>query len=201
VPVSVASKHRRTLGSNSVDARPAFPDLYSYAGGPNIHAAVGGWDLMGLISGPAPDHLAWHKWKMGWLDDVQVVCRTTLGQTTTTLTPLGTTGGTKASVVRTGPQRVVVVENRQVSPLDVASVCFRPGVLVYVVDASVGGGNNPVTVVDRTPGSTAAGCDDPSHNQLDNATLTAVGHEVVAGGVRVRLTGTSGNNRTVRVTW
>jgi hypothetical protein len=132
---------------------------------------------------------------------VQIVCRTTLGQTTTTLTPLGTTGGTKASVVRTGPQRVVVVENRQVSPLDVASVCFRPGVLVYVVDASVGGGNNPVTVVDRTPGSTAAGCDDPSHNQLDNATLTAVGHEVVAGGVRVRLTGTSGNNRTVRVTW
>ena len=176
-----------------------LPDLYSYAGG-NIHAAVGGWDLMGLISGPAPDHLAWHKWKMAWLDDAQIVCQTAVGQTTTTLTPLGSSGGTKAAVVRTGPQRAVVVENRQVSPLDVASTCFRPGVLVYVVDASVGGGSNPVTVADRTPGSTVAGCD-PAHAQLDNATLTAVGHEVVVSGVRVRLTATSGTSRTVRVTW
>jgi M6 family metalloprotease-like protein len=177
-----------------------LPDLYSYAGGPNIHAAVGGWDLMGLISGPAPDHLAWHKWKMAWLDDAQIVCRTIVGQTTTTLTPLGSSGGTKAVVVRTGSQRAVVVENRQVSPLDVASSCFRPGVLVYVVDASVGGGSNPVTVADRAPGSTVAGCD-PAHAQLDNATLTTVGHEVVVSGVRVRLTATSGSNRTVRVTW
>jgi hypothetical protein len=155
---------------------------------------------MGLISGPAPDHLAWHKWKMAWLDDAQILCQTTAGQTTTTLTPLGNSGGTKAAVVRTGPQRAVVVENRQVSPLDVASNCFRPGVLVYVVDASVGGGNNPVTVADRTPGSTVAGCD-PAHAQLDNATLTTVGHEVVVSGVRVRLTASVGTNRTVRVTW
>ena len=103
-------------------------------------------------------------------------------------------------MVRVGPQRAVVVENRQVSQLDVASSCFRPGVLVYVVDSSVGGGNNPVTVTDRTPGSAVAGCD-PAHAQLDNATLTAIGHEVVVGGVRVRLTATSDTSRTVRVTW
>ena len=177
-----------------------LPDLYSYAGGPNIHAAAGGWDIMGLISGPAPDLLAWHKWKMAWLDDAQIACRTSAGQTTTTLAPLGSSGGTKASVVRVGPQRAVVVENRQVSQLDVASSCFRPGVLVYVVDSSVGGGDNPVAITDRTPGSAVAGCD-PAHAQLDNATLTAIGHEVVVSGVHVRLTATSGTSRTIRVTW
>jgi M6 family metalloprotease-like protein len=177
-----------------------LPDLYSYAGGPNIHAAAGGWDIMGLISGPAPDHLAWHKWKMAWLTDGQVVCRTSAGQTTTSLTPLGGTGGVKASIVRVGPQRAVVAENRQVSSLDVASSCFRPGVLVYLVDASVGAGNTPITVADRTPGAALSGCD-PAHAHLDNATLTAVGHEVTVAGVRVRLTAASGANRTVQVTW
>ena len=179
-----------------------LPDLYSYAGGPNVHAAAGGWDLMGLISGPAPDYLAWHKWKMAWLNDTQIVCRTSTGISTTTLTPLSTSTGTKAVVVRTGPQRAVVVENRQVSQLDVASSCFQPGALVYVVDASVGGGNNPIRVIDRTPTTAVPGCDQP-HAQLDNATLTTINHEVVdqVSGVRVRLTGSSGTNRTVRVTW
>jgi M6 family metalloprotease-like protein len=177
-----------------------LPDLYNYAPVPNVHAAVGGWDLMGLISGPAPDHFAWHKWKMGWLDDPQIACQTATGLTTATLTPLGTSGGVKAHVVRTGPQRAVVVENRQVSPLDVESDCFVPGVLVYVVDSSVGGGANPVTVADRTPGSALADCDDATE-QLDNATLVDVGHEVVANGVRVKLTGKTDVNRTVEVTW
>jgi M6 family metalloprotease-like protein len=177
-----------------------LPDLYSYSGVPNIQAAVGGWDLMGYILGPAPDLLAWHKWKAGWLDDTQIACRTAFGQTTTTLTPLGGPGGVKAMVVRVANQRAVVVENRQVGALDVAAPCFRSGVLVYTVDSSVGGGANPVTVHDRTPGSALAGCD-PAHAQLDNAALTAIGHEVVVSGVRVRLTGATGANRQVRVTW
>jgi M6 family metalloprotease-like protein len=177
-----------------------LPDLYSYAGGPNIHAAAGGWDVMGLISGPAPDHLAWHKWKMAWLDDTQIACQTSNGQLTSTLTPIGNPSGTKASVVRVGPQRAVVVENRTAGRLDVNSPCLRPGVLVYVVDGSVGGGSNPVTVADRTPGSAVPGCD-AAHAHLDNAALTAIGHEIVVSGVRVRLTATSGTSRTVRVSW
>jgi hypothetical protein len=158
--------------------------------------------MMGLISGPAPDYFAWHKWKLGWLDDTQISCMTARGQTMTTLTPLGTPGGLKALVVRTSPQRALVVENRQISALDVRSSCFVPGVVVYAVDASVGGGANPIPVVDRTPGSPQSGCA-AEHAELDNAALTTVNHEIVddVSGARVRLTGSSRGNRTVRVTW
>jgi M6 family metalloprotease-like protein len=180
-----------------------LPDLYAYgATWPGLHAAVGGWDLMGLISGPAPDHLAWHKWKLGWLGDTQVSCQTGPGLVSQTLTPLGTAGGLKAIVAKTGPQRAVVVENRQVSALDRSSSCFRPGVLVYVVDSSVGGGGNPVRVIDHRPGSAVAGCS-AGDAELDDATLTSINHQVVdaASGVRIRLTGASGGNRTVHITW
>ncbi|OJF15183.1 hypothetical protein BG844_05885 [Couchioplanes caeruleus subsp. caeruleus] len=180
-----------------------LPDLYTYGQPwPQLHEPVGGWDLMGLISAPAPDHLAWHKWKMGWLNDSQISCRTARGKTSATLTPLGTTGGLKTAVVKVTPHRAIVVENRQVSPQDVTSPCFRPGVLVYAVDTTVGGGNRPVTVLDRTPNNAVAGCS-PEHAELGNATLVSVNQQLTdaASGVRVRLTAVSGGNRTVEVSW
>ncbi|GAB1640000.1 M6 family metalloprotease domain-containing protein [Krasilnikovia sp. MM14-A1259] len=180
-----------------------LPDLYTYgAGWPDLHRPVGGWDLMGLISGPAPDHLAWHKWKMGWLDDTQISCATAHGARKVTLTPLGTATGLKAAVVKVSAQRAIVVENRQADSLDVASPCLHPGVLVYAVDASVGGGNNPVTVLDAQPGSPVDGCG-LADAELDNATLTTAGQQVTdpASGVRVTLTGANGAKRTVQTTW
>ncbi|MEV6798824.1 M6 family metalloprotease domain-containing protein [Micromonospora rifamycinica] len=189
-----------------------LPDLYSYNNSDSIHRAVGGWDVMGLISGASPDLFAWHKWKAGWLADSQIDCRTTTGSAPATLTPLGTTGGTKAVVVHTGGNTAVVVENRQVSTLDVASGCFQAGVLVYRVTTSVFsggaspggnvppiGGPFPVEVVDRTPGSDVASCS-TAEKALVNATLTAIGHTVTYGGVTVELTATPGNDRTVSVT-
>nr|MDT0662591.1 M6 family metalloprotease domain-containing protein [Micromonospora sp. DSM 115978] len=188
-----------------------LPDLYAYTP-TNYHDAVGGWDLMGLVSGAAPDHFAWHKWKMGWLSDSQITCRSGPGSTTTTLTPLGETAGTKTVVVRTGERDAVVVENRQVSRLDQASGCFRPGVLVYRVTTSVGGGGRPpgggdpvvggarpIRVVDHAPNSPVAACDS-DQAELANATLTAVGHTVTVDGVTVRVTAASGTSRTVGVT-
>ncbi|MEV4832413.1 hypothetical protein AB0K25_29335 [Micromonospora sp. NPDC049257] len=189
-----------------------LPDLYSYNSADSIHRAVGGWDLMGLISARAPDLFAWHKWKAGWLTDSQIDCRTTTGSASAVLTPLGTTGGTKAVVVHTGGNTAVVVENRQISALDVSSGCFQPGVLVYRVTTSVFsggaspggsvppiGGPFPVEVVDRTPGSDVTSCG-TDEKALVNATLTAIGHTVTYGGVTVQLTATPGNNRQVSVT-
>ncbi|TDC25970.1 peptidase M6 [Streptomyces sp. 8K308] len=55
-----------------------LPDLYLFEAPPddpgNWDATVGGWDLMGLISGQAPEYFAWHRWQLGWLGDRQVVC-------------------------------------------------------------------------------------------------------------------------------
>ncbi|CAM5255315.1 hypothetical protein SGLAM104S_00590 [Streptomyces glaucescens] len=35
---------------------------------------VGDWDLMGSQFGLAPDLFGWHKWKLGWLEERQVMC-------------------------------------------------------------------------------------------------------------------------------
>ncbi len=53
-----------------------LPDLYHRPtdGKGDWDTYVGDWDLMGSQFGLAPDLFAWHKWKLGWLDDSQVVC-------------------------------------------------------------------------------------------------------------------------------
>lgn len=135
----------------------SLPDLYSFAGG---HPFVGGWDLMGLISGPAPDFLAWHKWKLGWLDDNQLTCLATPGSTQVTLTPLGVPGGTKAVIIRTGVTTAYVAEVRTRSGLDLAAC--DTGVLLYRVDSATPSGSGPITVVDAHPGTTL--CQDPRND-------------------------------------
>ncbi|HEU5108762.1 MAG TPA: hypothetical protein VFT95_09415, partial [Micromonosporaceae bacterium] len=132
----------------------SLPDLYAYAGG---HPFVGGWDLMGLISGPAPDNLAWHKWKLGWLDTAQLGCVNAPGTTQHTLTPLSAPGGVKAVVVRTGTTTALVAEVRTRAGLD-AAACDT-GVLIYRVDSAVNSGSGPVRVVDAHPATAA--CGDP----------------------------------------
>jgi M6 family metalloprotease-like protein len=187
-----------------------LPDLYAYAA--DEHQAAGGWDLMGLISGPAPDLLAWHKWKLGWLADNQIVCQKDSGSTTATLKPLGASGGTKALVVATRERDAVVVENRQVSQLDLTSSCFQPGVLVYQVTTAVGGGGippgsntpvpggpRPIRVADRLPNSSIAGCDARAA-ELANATLTDNNQTVTVDGVTVRVTTPFKSDRSVEVT-
>jgi hypothetical protein len=78
--------------------------------------------------------------------------------------------------------------------------CFRPGVLVYVVDSSVGGGNRPITVLDGHAGS-VANCG-AEHEEKDNATLVVADPVFTdPSGVRVDVTRSLGNNQEVRVTW
>jgi M6 family metalloprotease-like protein len=78
-----------------------LPDLYAFDGkwtwaGKqwlwDYHYFVGGWELMGLITGPAPDLLAWHKWKLGWVTDDQVDVVTKAGTTEHHLTPIERNG-------------------------------------------------------------------------------------------------------------
>lgn len=143
-----------------------LPDLYLFEAPPddpgNWHAAVGGWDLMGLISGAGPEYLAWHRWQLGWLDDAQVVCAAPRRATTALLRPVAGSGDAApwqdAMVVyRLSETRAVVVENRQ--PVGYDEGIGASGALVYTVDASVPSGEGPVRVVDSTPGS-ADGLDD-----------------------------------------
>lgn len=143
-----------------------LPDLYLFEAPPedpgNYHAAVGGWDLMGLISGRGPEYFAWHRWQLGWIDDDQVVCAGPRKATSARLAPVAQSGdarpGQDAMVVYPlSATRAVVVENRQ--PVGYDEGIGAGGALVYTVDASVRSGEGPVRVVDSTPGS-ADGLDD-----------------------------------------
>jgi len=102
-----------------------LPDLYSRGSTATFHR----WDVM-AARWPA-ELLAWHRWKLGWLDPDAVVCLTGKDSRTVTVSPLERAGGTKAVFLRRGRQ-ILAVEVREKSGYD-ASLC-ETGVLIYAVD-------------------------------------------------------------------
>jgi len=102
-----------------------LPDLY-LAGSPSTFHR---WDLM-AARWPS-ELLAWHRWKLGWIDQGQVVCVTGHTRRVVTLTPVERAGGTKALFVRRG-NRVLAVEVRARAGYD-RTLC-ETGVVVYEVD-------------------------------------------------------------------
>jgi M6 family metalloprotease-like protein len=142
------------------------------------------WDVM--VGPGGTGLLAWHRWKLGWLDEAEVVCMRSR-RTTATLAPLTRTGGRKAIVYRTR-NAAVVVEVRARVGID-ASLC-KSGVLVYRVDfrrgapSSLGRLGRPIDVWPARRGDHAR-C-----GENWRATL-ALGRGEVAGanafGLRVRL--------------
>ncbi|OAH14038.1 M6 family metalloprotease domain-containing protein [Streptomyces jeddahensis] len=127
-----------------------LPDLYTLEGG----SAVGHWDIMSEDWGANNDLLAWHKWKLGWLDSTQISCASTRGTSEHRLTPLSRAGGPKLLFVPLTKTTGYAVEVRTKAGNDEA-VC-KPGVLIYRVDADIDTGHGPITVVDSTPRS--GGC-------------------------------------------
>jgi M6 family metalloprotease-like protein len=68
-----------------------LPDLYHRPvdGKGDWDTHVGDWDLMGSQFALAPDFFAWHKWKLGWLEQHQVACVRGTGVTRMTLEAVG----------------------------------------------------------------------------------------------------------------
>lgn len=168
-----------------------LPDLYAFTA-PG-HQYVGGWDVMGLISGPAPRYFGWHAWKLGWIDDAQVFCATGRGRWTVGLSSGGVVGGTKIAVLRTGETTAYVVESRRATGLDARSC--STGALVYRVDSAVQTGSGPIRVLDGNPGVTPP----PGCAALDLAALRP-GQSVQDGPVRVEVLSAGSGGDRVRVT-
>jgi hypothetical protein len=117
-------------------------DLYAYTG--SAHRFVGGWSLMGLISGHAPEYFAWERWLLNWLDDDQVVCLP-VGSITATLNAVPIVGGQKMIVAPISETRAVVVEVRRRVGYDFS--ISEEGPLVYLVDTSLANGNGVIKVL------------------------------------------------------
>ncbi len=143
-----------------------LPDLYTQEGG----GAVGHWDIMSEDWGSNNDLLAWHKWKLGWLDPSQVHCASAPGTTEYTLTPLARKGGDKMIVVPLNGTSGYAVELRTREGND-ETVC-RPGVLIYKVDADVDTGMGPVKVYDSHHNSGGCTRSPNVHAELSDAAFT-----------------------------
>ncbi|MGC4946433.1 M6 family metalloprotease domain-containing protein [Streptomyces sp. DT224] len=136
-----------------------LPDLYHRPadGKGDWDTHVGDWDVMGSQFGLAPDLFGWHKWKLGWLDDRQVVC--VQSDRVVTLEPMadvpvpGASLGTRLAVIRTGEGSAVAVEARGSTGNDL-STCAE-GVLLYRVRNETPSGGGPVEVLDTHPDSDA----------------------------------------------
>ncbi|MEU6283372.1 M6 family metalloprotease domain-containing protein [Streptomyces sp. NPDC047028] len=173
-----------------------LPDLYTQAGG----GSVGHWDIMSEDWGADNDMLAWHKWKLGWLDASQVACAARSGSTDYTLTPLSRAGGGKLVFVPLDGRTGYALELRTQSGND-EDVC-RPGILIYKVDSTIDTGRGPVKVYDSHPNS--GGCTRSPNVQaeLSDAPFTpGESFRDVRHAVTIRVLGTDmdGNYR-VRVT-
>ncbi|WEH41672.1 M6 family metalloprotease domain-containing protein [Streptomyces sp. NBC_01218] len=164
---------------------------------------VGDWDVMGSQFGLAPDLFGWHKWKLGWLGDRQVVC--VQGSADVTLEPVaaapvpGGTMGTRLAVVRTGEDSALAVEARGATGND-RSTCTQ-GVLIYRVRSGTASGGGPVEVVDAHP-ETEACWDRSVYPPLADAPLS-VGETYSVPGERIRIEvadRTPSGSWTVRVT-
>ncbi|MEU7469439.1 M6 family metalloprotease domain-containing protein [Streptomyces sp. NPDC044984] len=172
-----------------------LPDLYTAEGG----GAVGHWDIMSEDWGANNDFLAWHKWKLGWLDASQVGCAAAPGTREYVLTPLALTGGPKLVFIPLNGHSGYAVELRTRAGNDEA-VC-RPGVLVYRVDANVDTGMGPVTVHDSRRDSGGCTRSPNVHAELSDATF-APGETFAdrRAGVRVTVTAAEAEEYRVRVT-
>ena len=122
-----------------------LPDLYDYdyAGYAESVKPVGAWDVMSAPS-QGSHFLAWHKWKLGWIDETQVDCLTKTGVSSVTLSPIEVEGGMKAAVIRTSDSTAYVAEVRSQVGAD-ADLCDE-GVLVYKVRGNLGSGSTPIVV-------------------------------------------------------
>lgn len=126
-----------------------LPDLYNH----NVDTPrykdfqrhVGCWDLMGNQQ-TGSEYLAWHKYKLGWLSDRDILIAKETSRTGL-VTPIDEKGGIKAIVVPFSDVEAYVVEVRS---RDMPSKS-EPGVLCYRVSLAIRDGQGPIQVIPARP--------------------------------------------------
>jgi M6 family metalloprotease-like protein len=111
-----------------------LPDLYNE----RVPSSQHRWDVMTAAPGGG-GMLAWHRWKLGWLQAGQITCLRKRGTISARLTSIEEGDGTKVLVSRMGAAAVVVEVRRAVA--EDAALC-KVGVLVYRVDFKAGAPEN-----------------------------------------------------------
>jgi len=127
-----------------------FPDLYLFGGDEARFASAGGWDIMCNLDN-GRHFLGWHKDKLGWLDESQLIYLPG-GEVSVTLNSFETAQGVKMIVLpgQKESERYVVEVAQSLGDGDQ----FRDkGLLVYTVNATIPTGHEPVSVLPRGTGA------------------------------------------------
>ena len=120
-----------------------LPDLYNYNRSKeykSVHKFIGSWDPMGYHKN-ASQFLAWHKHKLGWLDDNQFFI-VNKGKVQKELSHIEQKGGLKALVIPMSNSRGLVVEVKNLN-----SKKPEDGVLIYSVDTKGKSGNGSIQII------------------------------------------------------
>ena len=149
---------------------------------------TGEFSYMGLSSyeSNSPSLLAFERWNLGWIEDSQIECMKS-SQLTKLISPVQTSGGTKAVVIPISQTKAVVIESRRALGIDKA--LSKSGALVYVVDSSIQSGLGPVKVF-------------PSDLVNDPRYLKAprgIGESVTVEGITIKVTQSDSSGDTVEI--
>jgi hypothetical protein len=160
---------------------------------------------MGLINGTHPDYLAWHKWKLNWLDDEQISCITAPGTTKHTIAPVEVPGGVKAAAIKLSSSTAFVVEVR--SQLAVNNTHCPLGLVAYIVDTQGSNGNAkrpPIKIID-THSAENLGCEKDRGGKLTGAAVDFAKGEkklsVAEYGVNITIEGVKNGSYEIGLTW
>ena len=151
----------------------------------------------------ALEMLAWSRWQLGWLQADEILCMTD-SEATVALHPVAADPGqgTAMAAIPLSAHEVIVLESRRRIGLDAGIDHVEPngarttfpglgseGVLVYTVDAALGGGQLPIKV---------AG--DSGNGQFDTYPVLSVGQSVTVRGYTITVVSDNGTTHTVTIT-
>lgn len=144
-PMALAHELGHVLGLQDLyygDSSDAFEDAHKF---------VGNFDLMGtgLSVSAAPTLFGWDRWRLGWIDDSQVVCASPSEGTQVDINALQSDAGVILLVIPLSSTRVIVVESRRAVGWDQHLV--ESGALVYLVDANIETAEGPIKILAGGP--------------------------------------------------
>jgi len=106
------------------------------------------WDIMGNATTNVPDFSAWHKFYLGWIEDLQVRCLSTnrAAKVSMTLTALSSPDrGNKIVIIRKSETQAYFIEYRGSEEIDELRGTYS--VNVYLVDVSIDDGKGSIKLL------------------------------------------------------
>jgi M6 family metalloprotease-like protein len=173
-------------------------DLYDVSGnvnpGGSRHTRFGWWDIMSMNWETFNLELnGWFRFQLGWIKDSEAICFEVdkVIDQVITIPNLASQSANRLAVLRTGQQKVIVIERRSITQYaPMSGNSGFEGVLVYEVDGATNFQSAPVAIVRKS----ALSIDDP----LSSAALKP-GESISISGIEISVSSESATESTVTI--